>query len=483
MADSQQPQPQPQPQPPAGQPVPPANTAGTTQPQPANATGATAPQPGTATQPQVAPQPAAHAAGTPAGATSAPTGAAAAQPGATPTGAAAAQPGATAPQPGAPTPGAPKPKKDRKNWKTFGFAFAGALVACALALGVFTLVNSNNSDYTIKETNSGITINANTDDMTLPEAVAAKTLPSVVNINVYANAASQGYSPFGALPGSQATQLQQTSLGSGVVLSADGYILTNNHVVDGADALEVVAEGETYEAKLVGTDPSSDLAVIKVDGATLTPIEIGSSADLIVGEWVMAAGSPFGMEQSVSTGIVSAVNRSYADEESGAIYTNMIQTDAAINSGNSGGALVDAEGKLIGINTLIMSTSGTSSGVGFAIPVDYAFGIAEQIIQGKTPSHAQIGVTMITMNDQIAQRFGIDSTEGAYVNSVASGSAAEKAGLKEGDVIVKVDGEAITSASDLILAVRAHNPNDQVSVTYLRDGKEETATVTLGSDS
>lgn len=429
--------PQPQPQPPAGQPVQPSPAAPAQQAQPQNA--------------------------------------APAQPG-------AAQPGAAAQQPA--QPGTPKPKKDRHNWKTFGFAFAGALVACALALGVFSLVNANNSDYTIKETSSGITINANGDDMTLASAVAAKTLPSVVNINVYANTASQSFSPFGAIPGTQAqTELQQTSLGSGVVLSADGYILTNNHVVDGADALEVVAEGETYEAKIIGTDPSSDLAVIKVDGATLKPIEIGNSADLVVGEWVMAAGSPFGMEQSVSTGIVSAVNRSYADEESGAIYTNMIQTDAAINSGNSGGALVDAEGKLIGINTLIMSTSGTSSGVGFAIPVDYAFGVAEQIIQGKSPSHAQMGVSMITVNDQIAQRFGLESTEGAYINSLVSGGAADKAGLKEGDVIVKVDGDAITSSSDLVLAVRAHNPGDQVQVTYLRDGKEETATVTLGSDS
>lgn len=456
--ETSQPTPQPQPQPPAGQPVQPT-------PQPASAQQ---------TQQQNAAQPAPAAA---------PQSGATAQSGTASQSAAATQPGANSAAP-APQPGAPKPKKDRRNWKTFGFAFAGALVACALALGVFSLVNGNNSDYTIKETNSGITINANGDDMTLASAVAAKTLPSVVNINVYANTASQSFSPFGAIPGTQAqTELQQTSLGSGVVLSADGYILTNNHVVDGADALEVVAEGETYEAKLIGTDPSSDLAVIKVDGATLKPIEIGNSADLVVGEWVMAAGSPFGMEQSVSTGIVSAVNRSYADEESGAIYTNMIQTDAAINSGNSGGALVDAEGKLIGINTLIMSTSGTSSGVGFAIPVDYAFGIAEQIIQGKTPSHAQIGVSMITMNDQIAQRFGIDATEGAYVNSLTAGGAAEKAGLKEGDVIVKVDGESIASASDLVLAIRSHNPNDQVQVTYLRDGKEETATVTLGSDS
>lgn len=388
-----------------------------------------------------------------------------------------------APAPAPAQPATPKPKKDRKSVKTFFIAFAGAAVACVLALGIFAAVNPSNNGYTIQETNSGITINANTDDMSLAEAVAAKTLPSVVNINVYANTSQQSMSPFGMLGGQSTTQeLQQTSLGSGVVLTADGYILTNNHVVDGADALEVVAEGETYEAKIVGTDPSSDLAVIKVDGATLKPIEIGNSAELKVGEWVMAAGSPFGMEQSVSTGIVSAVNRSYADSQTGAIYTNMIQTDAAINSGNSGGALVDAEGKLIGINTLIMSTSGTSSGVGFAIPVDYAFGIAEQLIQGKTPSHAQIGITPMTLTSELASRFGINASEGAIINSLTSGGAAEKAGLKVGDVIIKVNNEPITSASDLVLAIRSHSPNDEVDVTYLRDGKEETTKVKLGAD-
>ena len=202
---------------------------------------------------------------------------------------------APAPAPAPAQPAAPKPKKNRKSVKTFFIAFAGAAVACVLALGIFVAVNPSNSGYTIKETNSGITIDVDTDDMSLAEAVAAKTLPSVVNINVYANTSQQSMSPFGMLGGQSATQeLQQTSLGSGVVLTADGYILTNNHVVDGADALEVVAEGETYKAKLVGTDPSSDLAVIKVDGATLKPIEIGNSSDLKVGEWVMAAGSPHG---------------------------------------------------------------------------------------------------------------------------------------------------------------------------------------------
>ena len=174
--------------------------------------------------------------------------------------------------------------------------------------------------------------------------------------------------------------------------------LTNYHVIEGADQLKVNAGGEEYTAQVVGTDESSDLAVLKIDATGLTAIEVGSSSDLAVGEWVMAVGSPFGLEQSVSTGIVSATSRTTSalnDSSSGssAVYTNMIQTDAAINPGNSGGALVDKDGKLIGVNTLIASASGSSSGVGFAIPVDYAMNIAQQIIDGKTPSHAQLGIT------------------------------------------------------------------------------------------
>ena len=177
--------------------------------------------------------------------------------------------------------------------------------------------------------------------------------------------------------------------GSGVIISTDGYIITNNHVVEGADAIKATVNGVEYDAKVVGSDSSSDIAVIKVDADDLTPVEIGSSSDLQVGEWVMALGSPFGLENSVSTGVVSALQRSNTMQDSTTgetvIYPNMIQTDATINPGNSGGALVDSQGKLIGINSMISSYSGSSSGVGFAIPIDYAIDLAQQIIEGKTP--------------------------------------------------------------------------------------------------
>ena len=367
--------------------------------------------------------------------------------------------------------------------KIFLLGCLGAVVACALAFGVYSALGKNSSSVTLGSDGSGTNITVTGDDATLAEAVAQKALPSVVNINVYTASQSQAQ---GFMRSSSTQEYTQSSLGSGVILSDDGYILTNYHVIEGADKLQVVASGGEYEAKVVGTDPSSDLAVIKIEASGLPAVEIGSSSDLVTGEWVMAVGSPFGLEQSVSTGIVSAVSRSSSSlysSESEAIYTNMIQTDAAINPGNSGGALVDKNGKLIGINTLIASTSGSSSGVGFAIPVDYAMKIAEQIIAGQTPSHAQLGVSLTTVNSSVAARYNLPVSEGAYVTRVASNSGASEAGITEGDIITKVGGSKVTSASDLIIAVRSHNPGDTVSVTFNRSGSEQTVDVVLGTDS
>lgn len=367
--------------------------------------------------------------------------------------------------------------------KIFLLGFLGAVVACALAFGVYSALGKNSSSVTLGSDGSGTNITVMGDDATLAEAVAQKALPSVVNINVYTASQSQAQ---GFMRSSSTQEYTQSSLGSGVILSDDGYILTNYHVIEGADKLQVVASGGEYEAKVVGTDPSSDLAVIKIEASGLPAVEIGSSSDLVTGEWVMAVGSPFGLEQSVSTGIVSAVSRSSSSlysSESEAIYTNMIQTDAAINPGNSGGALVDKNGKLIGINTLIASTSGSSSGVGFAIPVDYAMKIAEQIIAGQTPSHAQLGVSLTTVNSSVAARYNLPVSEGAYVTRVTSNSGASKAGIAEGDIITKVGDSKVTSASDLIIAVRSHNPGDTVSVTFNRSGSEQTVDVVLGTDS
>ncbi len=374
--------------------------------------------------------------------------------------------------------------------KTFGVSFAGAALAVVLGLGGFAGFNALNdrggSTTLGASTNANVT--ASDTEATLAEAVAAKALPSVVSIDIYQKTGASSQSGFGfEVPGAGADgALTQASLGSGVVISKDGYIITNNHVVEGADAIKATINGQEYDAQFVGSDASSDIAVIKVDAPDLTPIEIGSSSDLQVGEWVMSLGSPFGLENSVSEGIVSALQRSTTmqDEATGetVIYPNMIQTDATINPGNSGGALVDADGKLIGINSMIQSASGSSSGVGFAIPVDYAMNLAQQIIEGEAPTHAQLGVSMAQIDAQMARYYGLPTDTGVYVANVYDGTGAADAGLQRGDIITGFDGQSVTSPSDLQLMVRQKNPGDTVDVVVNRDGQEQTLSVTLGSD-
>lgn len=384
----------------------------------------------------------------------------------------------------------PASAKASGGGKMFLLGFLGAALACLLGLGGYALYNNtmgNNigggSGSSTILGSQGSTVDASDTDLTLAEAVAEKSLPSVVSINVFSQANNYGYG-FGS--GGSNSELVQSSLGSGVVLSEDGYIVTNYHVIETADTLRVTIEGEEYEAEVVGYDASSDLAVIKANGASgLTPIEIGSSSDLIIGEWVMSLGSPFGLEQSVATGIVSATSRSsIMQTESGdsTIYVDMIQTDAAINPGNSGGALVDKDGKLIGINTLISSTSGQYSGVGFAIPVDYAINIAQQIIDGKEPTHAQLGVSLSNITASDAERYGLSVSQGAYVSSVYPGSSAAEAGLEPGDIITSFDGAPVSSSSDLMVDVRMKNPGDTVTIEVNRNGESLSFEVTLGSD-
>lgn len=391
---------------------------------------------------------------------------------------------------------AQQPKKS-SGGKTFLFGFLGALVACVLALGVATATNMFGLGRTVLGSVGGTTIEAAEEGASLAEAVAAKCLPSVVSVDVYSTQQQQGTSIYDFLFGygynsQQSNEPEQVSMGSGVVISEDGYIITNYHVVESGDSFKVNAEGDTYDAELVGSDSSSDVAVLKVKGdVKMTPIEIGDSDDISIGEWVMAIGSPFGLEQSVSTGIISATSRSQimegtSDPYSGTVtesmyYPNMIQTDAAINPGNSGGALVDDNGKLIGINTLITSYSGNYAGVGFAIPSNYAVKLAQDIIDGKEPSHAALGVNLTTLTPNVAERYGFAESEGAYVSSVIEGSPADAAGLQIGDIIIGFDGEKVTSASDLTLDVRTKQPGDEVELTINRDGEEKAISVTLGS--
>lgn len=374
----------------------------------------------------------------------------------------------------------------RPGLRAFIGGLVGAAAACLIVLAVTgNLTNGGVTANTVdlgSDTNTTINVQGE-DTSTLAETVAQKDVPSVVCIYVYTKQDSVS-NFFGGVSDSSSEETE-SSLGSGVILSKNGYILTNYHVIEDASSLKVSVNGSMLDAKVVGTDESSDLAVIKVNATGLTPIEIGSSSDLKVGEWVMAIGSPYGMEQSVSTGIVSATSRSSASlqaSDSSAVYTNMIQTDAAINPGNSGGALVDSDGKLIGINTMIASNSDSNSGVGFAIPVDYAIDIAKQLMKGETPSHAQLGVSAATVTSQNAKQYGLSVDSGAYVNSVSSGSGADNAGIEVGDIITKVGDTDIASATDLVVAVRSHNVGDSVTVEVNRNGETKSFDVTLGED-
>lgn len=272
-------------------------------------------------------------------------------------------------------------------------------------------------------------------------------------------------------------------LGSGVIVSEDGYILTNNHVVEGADADGVkvaLADGKTkYDAKVVGRDPRTDVAVLKIEAKNLPAITIANSDKLEVGDVVLAIGNPFNVGQSVTMGIVSGLGRGTGILGEGG-YEDFIQTDAAINPGNSGGALVDAEGRLIGINQSIASRSGGNNGIGFAIPINLARSVMDRLTTDGTFTRGFLGVLPQEVDDNLARAFKLPNTEGALVAEVSADTPAAKAGLKTGDVIVEVDGKKITDPRQLRLTVSQIPPKTKVTVKAIRDGKERNFNVTLG---
>ncbi len=315
------------------------------------------------------------------------------------------------------------------------------------------------------------------------ESVSEAVLPSVVKVNVVGQ--------------------QGAGSGSGIVLSDDGEILTNNHVVEGAEdgGISVsFSDGSTARATVVGTDPLVDVAVIKAEGVSdLTPASIGKSGDLKVGQAVVAIGSPFGLAATVTSGIVSALDRPVSvgtsqqeqdpfgqqQGQSAPQSTTYpaIQTDAAINPGNSGGPLVDMSGRVVGINSSIRTASDASGGqagsigLGFAIPIDEVLPIVNQIVAGETPTHARLGVSVGEPQTTVE-----NPTPGALVSEVVPGGSADEAGIQEGDVITKVDDHVIDGADSLVATIRGHRPGDEVTLTYERDGQTGTATADLGSD-
>lgn len=274
--------------------------------------------------------------------------------------------------------------------------------------------------------------------------------------------------------------MKRDVLGSGVIVRKDGYILTNNHVVENADDITITLyDGREIKAKDVKTDPRTDLALIKVDEDDLPAIQLGNSDELKVGEWVLAIGSPFGkdLEHTVTAGIVSAKGRT--DIMSNSNYEDFIQTDAAINPGNSGGALVNLYGQLVGINTAIATRSGGNQGIGFAIPVNMATKVMNDLIDKGRVVRAWLGVYIQSVDNDIARSMGMDMPYGALVNRVEPGGPADKAGVEKGDVIIQLDGTKVQSSSDLRNKIAGSDVDSKHKLTVLREGKEKTLTVTL----
>jgi len=311
--------------------------------------------------------------------------------------------------------------------------------------------------------------------------VAHNVLPSVVNIQTEATirqrAVDQFYDPFGFFGGRERSYTSQ-ALGSGFVWSNDGIIVTNNHVVEGASRITVnFQDGSQAAARLIGVDPDSDLAVLRVDSKGLTAATIGTSSDLLIGETVVAVGNPFGLSGTVTTGVVSALGRSVPSKEAGRTFTDFIQTDASINPGNSGGPLLNIEGKVIGINTAIYAQA---QGIGFAIPVDRARKVIQDLLRYGQVHSAWIGAVTATLTPEEAKRLGIHTTRGAVVARVFSGSPAQTAGLKPGDIITSVDGRPVDSREAFSTYTATAAANQPVSLAITRDGSPRTMKVRPG---
>ena len=282
---------------------------------------------------------------------------------------------------------------------------------------------------------------------------------------------------FGVPPGAEVPVRGQ---GSGFILTDDGIILTNAHVVKDASEVTVkLTDRREFRAKVLGTDPKTDVAVLKIDAHDLPTVRLGNTKDLKPGEWVLAIGSPFGFENSVTAGVVSATGRSLPDDS----FVPFIQTDVAVNPGNSGGPLFNSRGEVVAINSQIYSQTGGYQGVSFAIPIEVATRVKDQIVATGKASHARLGVAIQEVNQTFADSFKLEKPEGALVSSVEDGGPADRAGLKSGDVIRKVDGTAIASAGDLPAMLGMKSPGEKVSIELWRDGKPVTVTATLGDAS
>lgn len=276
------------------------------------------------------------------------------------------------------------------------------------------------------------------------------------------------------------TPKDQVGLGSGVIIRPDGYIVTNNHVIAGADIIEVTLEdNRVFQATLVGTDPATDIALLKIEGNDLPVVPLGNSDDVRLGEWVLAIGSPYDLRSTITAGIVSAKGRALPNYDGQFRVESFIQTDAAVNPGNSGGALVNAVGELIGINTSIISLTGSYAGYSFAVPVNIVKKITDDLIEYGSVQRAMLGVSVADISLEMAQKLSLESREGVYVDSVQKGSPADRGGLKSGDIIVEINLNHVSSAAVLRELMNRLRPGEKALVTILRDGHRKELIITL----
>ena len=315
--------------------------------------------------------------------------------------------------------------------------------------------------------------------------VVKKAAPSVVNISTTKTVTRQidpffddffggffGGNPYGNGGGQK---FKSSALGSGFIIDMNGYIVTNNHVIEGAEEIIVKLQDEReYKASVIGTDPLTDLALLKIDtlGASITPILLGDSDKAEIGDWVVAIGNPLGLGGTVTAGILSAKGRVLGDGP----YDNFIQTDVSINPGNSGGPLINMDGEVIGINTAIIQSA---QGLGFAVPVNMLKNIIPKLKQGKV-TRGWIGVTLQPLDEKLAKSFGLNDTKGVLIADVSKGEPGDKAGLKAGDIVIAVDGKKATDSRTLVGIIGSKSPNDKVVLTVIRDSKQQNITVTLG---
>jgi serine protease Do len=382
--------------------------------------------------------------------------------------------------------------------KKFGALFLAAVLGSVSTVATVKWLEDDNGnakvEYTTNVPASKVAYTVNSSGEVVPvdfTGAAEKVMPAVVHIRSTQNGASrqeqsENYDPFRDFFGPRMQQGPSQSAGSGVIINKDGYIVTNNHVVADADIVEVtLTDNRTFKAEVVGTDPDTDLALIKIDQRNLPSLAFVDSDKTKVGEWVLAVGNPFNLTSTVTAGIISAKGRSINilnrgnNEFGNTAIESFIQTDAAINPGNSGGALVDLQGGLIGINTAIASPTGAYSGYGFAVPSDIVSKVVEDLIQYGTVQRGWLGVSIASVNSELAREKDLTLNEGAYISGFAEKSSAKEAGLKEGDVIVKIDEMPIRTNTALIEYIGRHRPGDKVMVTVDRNGKTVTIPVVL----